>query len=214
MLEFLIAAQLLASTVLSGQSSDLLTGAQIDELGQTTCANFERGDEMTLVSTTDFAAWITERAPPPKSDYETADEYRLRHQLTWMGVMHDSPVVVLSHPISVTRANSRYDPETRTLTLPAGTNCTSPGQQNCLSLRSVGMRARYLAVEGLERAFDTPLLNVAPETARRLREQTSDDEITLFIIATPTGPYRSVTGEGWQEIFHVGAYCSVYYWND
>lgn len=216
MLNLLLAAHLLSAALLAqdppNPASDALD--PIDQLGQQTCESFSAGDEVDLVETSDYADWVDERAPEPKDDYETENQFRLRQQLLWGAMLSESSVSVLSHPIRVSRSNSRYDPENQTLTLtrPYEQHCARRQSDDCLLIDHKGPRTRYLAIQGV--ALDSPLQGISPQTARRLREQDSADEITLFLVTTPIRPYRTREATRPFDHYHVGVYCAVYYWED
>jgi hypothetical protein len=67
----------------------------IDQLGLETCENFSAGAEVEIVEAADYARWVDERAPEPKDDYETYEQYRMREQLMWGAMLSESPVMVL-----------------------------------------------------------------------------------------------------------------------
>lgn len=190
------------------------------QTGPAMCERIGAGGEFEHVALDDYAEWLTEQAPTPKDDYETAEQYDQRQLATWRAVAATRPLIVVSHNIEVSRENSEYDPETQVLTIrsPYYADCFGQSAWQCLALGSSNQNsdvARYLTIGGLDVDLYSPL-RMAPNTARRLREGRSREEITLFIVTAIIPPYSSRTRERLRtrDFFPVRGYCAHFYWDD
>lgn len=191
--------------------------AQIDARGNETCAVLQSNTAFNHVPVTEWVDWLAERAAPPKDDYETHQQYDSRYLETWQAIKADAPITVISYGVRIDRSNSTYDPETQQLRLnpPRSQQCARRNQ-HCLYIKTNQQgQSLFIAYHGIDAPYPSAL-QMAPATARRLREQDSREELTVFFVATPVEPYRTTSSRGIESdrVYHIGVYCSVYHWED